>query len=154
MASFFEKAIAKNPDFAKIIANFLIVEINAYLNKTGSAMKELPLDPNVLNDIARFQSEGYTHKQCADILSYVLENGGSAEEARVAKRIEKQSDNSDEVLAFVTAVLDANPQSIEDFKAGKDRAKGFLIGQVMKAAKGKVNPAAVAKIMDAELAKR
>ena len=58
------------------------------------------------------------------------------------------------VLGFVSAVLDANPQSVADFKAGKDRAKGFLIGQVMKAAKGKVNPAAVAKVMAEELAKR
>ncbi|MGM9813637.1 MAG: Asp-tRNA(Asn)/Glu-tRNA(Gln) amidotransferase subunit GatB [Candidatus Enteromonas sp.] len=154
MASFFEKATVKDPKFSKIIANFLIVEINAYLNKNSIAMNTLGLNPETLSDIAAFQDAGYTHKQCADILNYVLENGGSAEEARLAKHIEKQSDNASEVLAFVTTVLDANPQSIEDFKAGKDRAKGFLIGQVMKAAKGKVNPAAVAKVMDEELAKR
>ena len=154
MAAFFEASIATKPALSKIVANFLIVEINAYLNKKGIEMKDLPLLPATLADIAAFQNDGYTHKQCADILAHVLENGGTAEEARIARKIEKQSSNDDEVLAFVTAALDANPQSIIDFKAGKDRAKGFLVGQVMKAAKGKVNPAAVAKVLDAELAKR
>ena len=154
MALYFEKAIAKNEKLAKVIANFLIVEANSYLNKNGISMKEFPLPPETLDEIASMQNDGYTHKQCADIFFYCLENSVGAEEARLAKHIEKQVSDDGAVLGFVSAVLDANPQSVADFKAGKDRAKGFLIGQVMKAAKGKVNPAAVAKVMAEELAKR
>ena len=154
MALYFEKAIAKNEKLAKVIANFLIVEANSYLNKNGISMKEFPLPPEILDEIASMQNDGYTHKQCADIFFYCLENNVGAEEARLAKHIEKQVSDDGAVLGFVSAVLDANPQSVADFKAGKDRAKGFLIGQVMKAAKGKVNPAAVAKVMAEELAKR
>ena len=154
MALYFEKAIAKNEKLAKVIANFLIVEANSYLNKNGISMKEFPLPPETLDEIASMQNDGYTHKQCADIFFYCLENNVGAEEARLAKHIEKQVSDDGAVLGFVSAVLDANPQSVADFKAGKDRAKGFLIGQVMKAAKGKVNPAAVAKAMAEELAKR
>lgn len=154
MALYFEKAIAKNEKLAKVIANFLIVEANSYLNKNGISMKEFPLPPETLGEIASMQNDGYTHKQCADIFFYCLENNVGAEEARLAKHIEKQVSDDRAVLGFVSAVLDANPQSVADFKAGKDRAKGFLIGQVMKAAKGKVNPAAVAKVMAEELAKR
>ena len=154
MALYFEKAIAKNEELAKVIANFLIVEANSYLNKNGISMKEFPLPPETLDEIASMQNDGYTHKQCADIFFYCLENNVGAEEARLAKHIEKQVSDDGAVLGFVSAVLDANPQSVADFKAGKDRAKGFLIGQVMKAAKGKVNPAAVAKVMAEELAKR
>ena len=154
MALYFEKAIAKNEKLAKVIANFLIVEANSYLNKNGISMKEFPLPPETLGEIASMQNDGYTHKQCADIVFYCLENNVGAEEARLAKHIEKQVSDDGAVLGFVSAVLDANPQSVADFKAGKDRAKGFLIGQVMKAAKGKVNPAAVAKVMAEELAKR
>lgn len=154
MALYFEKAIAKNEKLAKVIANFLIVEANSYLNKNGISMKEFPLPPETLGEIASMQNNGYTHKQCADIFFYCLENNVGAEEARLAKHIEKQVSDDGAVLGFVSAVLDANPQSVADFKAGKDRAKGFLIGQVMKAAKGKVNPAAVAKVMAEELAKR
>lgn len=154
MALYFEKAIAKNEKLAKVIANFLIVEANSYLNKNGISMKEFPLPPETLDEIASMQNDGYIHKQCADIFFYCLENNVGAEEARLAKHIEKQVSDDGAVLGFVSAVLDANPQSVADFKAGKDRAKGFLIGQVMKAAKGKVNPAAVAKVMAEELAKR
>ncbi len=154
MALYFEKAIAKNEKLAKVIAKFLIVEANSYLNKNGISMKEFPLPPETLGEIASMQNDGYTHKQCADIFFYCLENNVGAEEARLAKHIEKQVSDDGAVLGFVSAVLDANPQSVADFKAGKDRAKGFLIGQVMKAAKGKVNPAAVAKVMAEELAKR
>lgn len=154
MALYFEKAIAKNEKLAKVIANFLIVEANSYLNKNGISMKEFPLPPETLDEIASMQNDGYTHKQCADIFFYCLENNVGAEEARLAKHIEKQVSDDGAVLGFVSAVLDANPQSVADFKAGKDRAKGFLIGQVMKAAKGKVNPAAVARVMAEELAKR
>ena len=154
MALYFEKAIAKNEKLAKVIANFLIVEANSYLNKNGISMKEFPLPPETLDEIASMQNDGYTHKQCADIFFYCLEKNVGAEEARLAKHIEKQVSDDGAVLGFVSAVMDANPQSVADFKAGKDRAKGFLIGQVMKAAKGEVNPAAVAKVMAEELAKR
>ena len=153
MSSYFEKALvgAKSP---KTIANFIIVEVNSYLNKEGKKISEFPLPPALLKDICNMQDDGFTHKQAMQIFSYVLENGGSAEEARAALKIEKQSTDAGAVLAFVTQVLDANPQSIADFKAGKDRAIGFLVGQVMKASKGKVNPAAVSKILQEEIAKR
>lgn len=153
MSSYFERALkgAKN---AKTVANFLIVEVNSYLNKEGKEIDEFPLPPVLLKDVCNLQDEGYTHKQAMQILSYLLENGGTAEEARIALKIEKQSNDEGAVLTFVTQVLDANPQSIADFKAGKDRAIGFLVGQVMKASKGKVNPAAVSKILQEEIKRR
>ena len=66
----------------------------------------------------------------------------------------KQMSDSSELLAMVSAVLDNNPQSIEDFKNGRDRAVGFLIGQVMKASKGQANPAMTNKLIQEELKKR
>ena len=55
---------------------------------------------------------------------------------------------------MVVSVLDANPQAIEDFKAGKDRAVGFLVGQVMKASRGKANPGVVNTLIKEELKNR
>ncbi|MCY8597038.1 Asp-tRNA(Asn)/Glu-tRNA(Gln) amidotransferase GatCAB subunit B, partial [Bacillus vallismortis] len=55
---------------------------------------------------------------------------------------------------LVTEALDNNPQSIEDFKNGKDRAIGFLVGQIMKASKGQANPPMVNKILLEEIKKR
>ncbi len=153
MSSYFEKAMEEAKS-AKTVANFLIVEVNSYLNKEGKEIDEFPLPPSLLKDICNLQDEGYTHKQAMQIFSYLLENGGTVEEARTALKIEKQSNDEGAVLTFVTKVLDANPQSIADFKAGKDRAIGFLVGQVMKESKGKVNPAAVSKVLQEEIKKR
>jgi aspartyl-tRNA(Asn)/glutamyl-tRNA(Gln) amidotransferase subunit B len=55
---------------------------------------------------------------------------------------------------IITAILDDNQQSIDDFHAGKDRAVGFLVGQIMKQTRGQANPKVVNQILNAELAKR
>ena len=153
MSSYFEQVCqgAKSP---KTVANFLIVEVNSYLNKEGKKISEFPLTPAQLAEVCNLQDEGYTHKQAMQVFAYLLENGGDAESARKALKIEKQRTDTGAVLAFVNQVLDANPQSILDFKAGKDRAIGFLVGQVMKLSKGKVNPAAVSKTLQEEIKKR
>ena len=59
----------------------------------------------------------------------------------------KQNSNEDEIKAMCEEVIDSNPQSIIDYKNGKDRAIGFLVGQVMKKSKGKANPQMVNKII-------
>jgi aspartyl-tRNA(Asn)/glutamyl-tRNA(Gln) amidotransferase subunit B len=58
------------------------------------------------------------------------------------------------LLGWITEVLDNNPQSIEDFKGGKDRATGYLIGQLMKMSKGQANPSVLNKLLLSELKKR
>lgn len=152
-ASYFEKA-AKDAKSAKTVANFLIVEVNGYLNKNAVGLSEFPLPPEKLGEIASLQEDGYTHKQCVDIFNYLLNNDVSVEQARKSLGIEKQVEDLSLMLKAVTEILDANPQSVADFKAGKDRAKGFLIGQIMKQYKGKFNPASLNKMMEEELGKR
>jgi aspartyl-tRNA(Asn)/glutamyl-tRNA(Gln) amidotransferase subunit B len=84
----------------------------------------------------------------------VLETGIQPEEAREQLHIVAQVSDSGAIMSFINQILDANPQSIADFKAGKDRALGFLVGQVMKASHGKVNPAEVSRLLTEELKKR
>lgn len=155
MASYFEEG-AKKVVAAKDFANFLIVEINGYLNKTGHTIDSLSLKPETLAEIVLLQEKGgLSHKQCADILSKVLEDPSlSVTNAKESLHIVAQVSDSGAIMAFVNDVLSANPQSITDFKAGKDRALGFLVGQVMKASHGKVNPAEVSRLLQEELKKR
>ncbi len=154
MAKYFEEGASsvKNP---KNFANFLIVEINSYLNKKNISIGKLPLSPLTLATIVTMQeSGGLSHKQCADILFKVLDTGMKPEEAKKALHIEAQVSDAGAIMAFVKDALEANPQSITDYKAGKDRALGFLVGQVMKLSHGKVNPAEVSRLLKEELAKR
>lgn len=154
MAAYFEEGLAKVSN-AKDLANFLIVEINSYLNKNEIAIENLKLSPLTLGEIVSYQEKGgLSHKQCTDILNKVLEEGCSPEEAKNALHIVAQVSDSSAIMGFVTEVLDKNPQSIQDFKNGNQRVLGFLVGQIMKASHGKVNPAEVSKTLRQELDKR
>lgn len=154
MAAYFEKGMDKVKN-CKDFANFMIVEINAYLNKNSLKITDLSLKPETLAEIILLQeTKGLSHKQCAQILEKVLSDGISPSEAQKALGIEAQASDEGTIRSFVMEALDKNPQSIADFKAGKDRALGFLVGQVMKASHGKVNPAAVSKMLLEEMSKR
>lgn len=154
MAAYFEEGLAKVSN-AKDLANFLIVEINSYLNKNEIAIENLKLSPLTLGEIVSYQEKGgLSHKQCTDILNKVLEEGCSPEEAKNALHIVAQVSDASVIMGFVTEVLDKNPQSIQDFKNGNQRVLGFLVGQIMKASHGKVNPAEVSKTLRQELDKR
>lgn len=154
MAAYFEEGLAKVSN-AKDLANFLIVEINSYLNKNEIAIENLKLSPLTLGEIVSYQEKGgLSHKQCTDILNKVLEEGCSPEEAKNTLHIVAQVSDSSVIMEFVTEVLDKNPQSIQDFKNGNQRVLGFLVGQIMKASHGKVNPAEVSKTLRQELDKR
>ncbi len=154
MAAYFEEGLAKVSN-AKDLANFLIVEINSYLNKNEIVIENLKLSPLTLGEIVSYQEKGgLSHKQCTDILNKVLEEGCSPEEAKNALHIVAQVSDSSVIMGFVTEVLDKNPQSIQDFKNGNQRVLGFLVGQIMKASHGKVNPAEVSKTLRQELDKR
>lgn len=154
LASYFESGLSSVKN-AKSLANFLIVEINAYLNKNGKKIEDLQMKCPTLSEIVNMGEEDkLTHKQCVDILNRVLETNVSPKLAKEQLNIVSQASDDATILEFVTKVLDANPQSIIDFKAGKDRALGFLVGQIMKESKGKVNPAAASKLLKEEIAKR
>ena len=91
-------------------------------------------------------------KQAKELIDDVM-NGKNPEEAAKAKGLSQISD-AGAIETMVQSVLDANPQAISDYAAGKDRAVGFLVGQVMKQSKGKANPGMVSGLIKEELAKR
>ena len=85
-------------------------------------------------------------KQAKEVFEDVLE-GKDPKEVAAAKGMKQVSDTS-AILALINQVLDENPQSIEDFKNGKSRAVGFLVGQVMKKSKGQANPAMTNQLLN------
>ena len=70
------------------------------------------------------------------------------------KKSSVQLSDPNKLLPIINEILDNNQQSVDDFKSGKDRAVGFLVGQIMKATKGQANPGVVNKLLKDELAKR
>ena len=153
-ALYFDQALGDGKQ-AKTLGNLFVGEVNGYLNRHEIDIQSFPIAPNALRALAKMREFGYTHKQVSEMFQYCVEHPSSTpEEAAQALGLERQSDETSQILPIVAKILDANPQSIADYKAGKDRALGFLVGQTLKEGKGKLNPGTVAKIVAEELGKR
>ncbi|UYV53327.1 Asp-tRNA(Asn)/Glu-tRNA(Gln) amidotransferase subunit GatB [Priestia megaterium] len=153
MSDFFEATLAAGGD-AKLSSNWLMGEVSAYLNSNQKELSDVALTPEGLAGMIQLIQEGTISSKIAKkVFKELIENGGDAKKIVKEKGLVQISDDAT-LRKFVTDALDANPQSIEDFKNGKDRAIGFLVGQIMKASKGQANPPMVNKILLEEINKR
>lgn len=153
ISDFFEATVAAGAD-AKLTANWLMGEISAYLNAQQKELADTALTPEGLAGMIKLISDGTISTKIAKkVLTELVEKGGDANNIVKAKGLVQISDDAT-LRELVTNSLDNNPQSIEDFKNGKDRAIGFLVGQIMKATKGQANPPMLNKILLEEIAKR
>lgn len=139
---------------AKQASNWLMGEVSAYMNSEKLELNDTKLTPENLAGMIQLIADGTISSKIAKtVFKELIENGGNAKEVVEAKGLVQLSDPS-QLLPIINEVLDNNQQSIDDFKNGKDRAVGFLVGQIMKATKGKANPGVVNKLLQEELAKR
>ncbi|PGZ97225.1 Asp-tRNA(Asn)/Glu-tRNA(Gln) amidotransferase GatCAB subunit B [Bacillus pseudomycoides] len=153
MSDFFEATVADGAD-AKLTSNWLMGEVLAYLNKQQKELKDVALTPAGLSKMIQLIEKGTISSKIAKkVFNELIEKGGDPEEIVKAKGLVQISDEG-ALRKIVTEILDNNEQSIEDFKNGKDRAIGFLVGQIMKATKGQANPPLVNKILLEEINKR
>ena len=145
-AAFLEEALAQDVD-AKQIVNWLNGEIQQYLNKQKLNIIETKLTGQALAEMLNLIKSGAISSKIAKkVCEYLLEKGGSADAAVDALGVRQLSDPA-ELTAIITDVLTANPQSIEDYKNGKNKAIGFLVGQIMQKTKGQANPELSNKIL-------
>ncbi|MFE8701330.1 Asp-tRNA(Asn)/Glu-tRNA(Gln) amidotransferase subunit GatB [Cytobacillus sp. FJAT-54145] len=152
-ADFFEATVNAGAD-AKLASNWLMGEVSAYLNAEQKELEEVALTPEGLAGMIKLIENGTISSKIAKkVFKELIENGGNAEQTVKEKGLVQISDEG-ALLKIVTEVLDANPQSIEDFKNGKDKAIGFLVGQLMKASKGQANPQLANKLIVDEIKKR
>lgn len=153
MSDFFEETLTNGAD-AKLASNWLMGEVSAYLNAEQKELADVALTPKGLAGMINLIQKGTISSKIAKkVFKELIENGGDAEKIVKEKGLVQISDQGT-LRKIVTETLDANEQSIEDYKNGKDRAVGFLVGQIMKATKGQANPPMVNKILLEEINKR
>lgn len=153
MSDFFEATITAGADI-KQASNWLMGEVSAYMNKQQKELPDLPLTPEGLAKMITLIDDGtISSKMAKKVFAELVEKGGDPEKIIKEKGLVQISDEG-QLTEIITTILDNNQQSIEDFKNGKDRALGFLVGQVMKETKGQANPPMVNKIILAEMEKR
>ncbi|MDT2801423.1 Asp-tRNA(Asn)/Glu-tRNA(Gln) amidotransferase subunit GatB [Vagococcus lutrae] len=153
MSDFFDATLEAGAD-AKQASNWLMGDVSAYLNSQQKTLSETKLTPDNLAGMIQLIADGTISSKIAKkVFKELIEHGGDAKKVVEEKGLVQLSDPA-QLLPIITEILDNNAQSIEDFKNGKDRAVGFLVGQAMKQTKGKANPGVVNKLIMEELAKR
>ena len=153
MSDMFDQTVALGAD-PKLASNYLMVDVNAYLNKVQKELKETALTAEGLAGMIKLITDGTISSKIAKkVFAELIEHGGDAAKIVKEKGLVQVSD-SGQLLAWVNEALDNNPKSIEDYKNGRDRAIGFLVGQIMKASKGQANPQMINKMLLEEIAKR
>ncbi|MGM8215994.1 Asp-tRNA(Asn)/Glu-tRNA(Gln) amidotransferase subunit GatB [Bacillaceae bacterium W0354] len=153
MSDFFEETIRNGAD-PKLTTNWLMGDISGYMNKHYKELSELKVTPQALAKMIELIEKGtLSSKLAKKVIVELLEKGGDPEKIVKEKGLVQISDEN-QLREIITAILDDNEQSIVDYKNGKDRALGFLVGQVMKKTKGQANPPMVNKILKEEMDKR
>ena len=152
-SNLFEGAVAKcgNP---KAVSNWIMSDITGILNEKELEPEKIPFTADNLAELISLIDKGTISTSIAKKVLFEMFEG---EEKNPDKIIEKngwiQISDEGAIKEVVNKILEANPQSIADYKAGRDRALGFLVGQAMKETKGKANPGMLNKMFLEELNK-
>ncbi|MGE5578305.1 MAG: Asp-tRNA(Asn)/Glu-tRNA(Gln) amidotransferase subunit GatB [Syntrophothermus sp.] len=151
MAEFFEEAVKGYRD-PKAVANWVMGDFTRLLKEEGIEANQAKLKPRHLVEMLELIDKGtISGKIAKTVFEEMFATGKDAATVVKEKGLVQISDEG-EVARIIDQVLAENPQSVADFKAGKEKAITFLVGQVMRASKGKANPALVNEILRKKLA--
>jgi aspartyl-tRNA(Asn)/glutamyl-tRNA(Gln) amidotransferase subunit B len=135
----------------KLAANYMVSELQKHLVKNGHKIEEVKITPENYAELIAFVAEGKINSSAAQtVLEEMYQTGGDPSQIIETKGLLQVSDES-VLKEVVQKVLDANLQSVEDYKKGKQNALQFLVGQVMKETKGKANPGVVMELLKKKL---
>ncbi|MCI1893908.1 MAG: Asp-tRNA(Asn)/Glu-tRNA(Gln) amidotransferase subunit GatB [Lactobacillus sp.] len=153
MANFFEATVAAGAD-PKQASNWLMGEVSGYLNAEHLELKDVALTPSHLAEMIKLIADGTISSKIAKKVFQEIIKNDTDPKAWVEEKGMVQLSDPAKLTPIIDGILDDNAQSIEDFKNGKDRAIGFLVGQIMKQTHGKANPKVVNQILMSEIKKR
>jgi aspartyl-tRNA(Asn)/glutamyl-tRNA(Gln) amidotransferase subunit B len=150
VAEWFDAAIASGGD-PKTVSNWLINVLFSLMNEHKQSITEIKVTPKSLVDLIKLADKDVINNNTAkDVLGEMFQSGRGAEEIVEAKGLAQISDESllEETIAKILA---ENPSQVEIYLGGKDGLRGWFVGQVMRATRGKANPAVVNHLLDEQL---
>jgi len=154
VSEFYDQIVLNKTSY-KIAANWVNVDVAGYLNKNNLTIKDFPVSAkNLAELILLFEKGEISSNQAKEIFAKMISDNLSAKDAQNALGISAQISDEETIMKVINEVLAENPQSIIDYKEGKGRALGFIIGQVMKKTQGKVNPKLTNDLLLKEISKR
>jgi aspartyl-tRNA(Asn)/glutamyl-tRNA(Gln) amidotransferase subunit B len=150
-ADYFEALVKASAVDPKLCANWQTGELSAALNKDGAQIERSRVDAPSLAALLKRVADGtVSGKTAKEVFDALWAGAGSADEI-IEKRGLRQISDAGEIGKLVDEVLAANAKQVQDYRAGKDKAFNSLVGQVMKATKGKANPAQVNELLKRKL---
>ena len=150
-ALYFEAAIAESPELSGPLVNWILGDLAGALNKTGLDISAAPITPVMLAQlVARIADQTISGKIAKEVFEAMWQGEGDADEIIEARGL-KQITDSGAIESLIDEVIAANPEQVEQFRAGKEKVLGFFVGQVMRQSQGKANPAQVNALLREKL---
>ncbi|MGP0587355.1 Asp-tRNA(Asn)/Glu-tRNA(Gln) amidotransferase subunit GatB [Paenibacillus timonensis] len=146
LADLFESSLAYTKD-AKAVSNWIMGDLLGYLNSNSLELSDVKLTGQGLGEMIGLLEKGTISSKIAKTVFKEMLQSGKLPQQIVEEQGLVQISDEGAILAIVQEVVANNPASVEDYKAGKEKAIGFLVGQVMKQSKGKANPGLVNKLL-------
>ena len=146
LSDYFEACLAEYPQ-PKTVSNWLMGDFMALVKATGKEIEELEFLPSHLVELLNLIDEGLISGKIAKQVLETSFKTGHAPRKVVEEEGLLQISDEDKINEIVVSVVSENPSSVSDYRAGKKKAMGFLVGQVMKITGGKANPQLVNKLL-------
>jgi len=146
-ALFYEAALAESPELSAQLVNWILGDLAGALNKAGLEISDSPIKPAMLTQlVARIADNTISGKIAKEVFDAMWQGEGSVDDIIEARGL-KQITDSGAIETLIDEVIAANPEQVEQFRAGKEKVLGFFVGQVMKQSQGKANPGQVNAIL-------
>ncbi len=150
LADFYDRTVEKYKD-AKTVSNWIMGEFSRLLNANNLEVSETKVTPDGLAKLLGLIENGtISGKIAKQVFEEMFSTGDDPAEIVKKKGLVQISDQG-QLEGIIAEVVANNPKSVEDYKNGKEKAIGFLVGQVMKATRGKANPGMVNKLLKEKL---
>ena len=142
-ALYFEAALAASPELSAQLANWILGDLAGALNKAGLEVSAAPITAaNLAQLVIRIADDTISGKIAKEVFEAMWQGEGSADEIISARGLQQITD-SGAIEALIDEVIAANPQQVEQFRAGKEKVLGFFVGKIMQQSQGKANPGQV-----------
>jgi aspartyl-tRNA(Asn)/glutamyl-tRNA(Gln) amidotransferase subunit B len=145
-ADFYEAVVKESGD-AKLSANWVMVDLQAVLNKADLDIARSPVSASALAGLIKRIKDNTISSKIAKTVFEAIVNGEGTADAIIESKGLKQVSDSGAIEKMIDAIIAANPKQVEQYRSGQDKVFTFFVGQVMKESKGKANPAQVNEIL-------
>ncbi len=153
IADYFEATLQAGGD-AKTVANWMLGDLQGFLNEAGKGWDECPIPPRHLGEMLKLmKDETISVRIAKEVLKEMFATGKPPKQIVDELGLVQITDEN-QLRSIVEEILAANPKAVEEFLSGNEKVKGFFVGQVMRATKGKANPQLANKLVEEALQRR